>query len=277
MTTTAVPPFNADDDDLDAAIPVGVKPNATTNPTSIFKSASPEAVAKHLATQTATPVSPDDEFSFDDENINDAVKGGDGLTMVKINKGEVARFSFVPNSKILRSRVHYVEGTGSIQCISTEENPNQVCCRKGGQAKDRFVGLIYRYTNVDNKTGKFVAGATAPVVEVQAVRMSRSNMRDILDSVEDGQSVYDVDIRMKHDESRAFGYKFSKAASKPSWKAIEAEALALSAPYDKSKLASRLGKKFDATQMNVVFAAGAGNTAESQASMEKMLAAMDDE
>jgi hypothetical protein len=275
MTTTATPQFNADDEEFDS-LPASAKPTGD-----IFKSLSPAAVEKHLqqqaAAKTTTTVSPDDEFTFDDEGINDAVKGGDGLTMVKINKGEVARFSFVPNQKILRSRVHYVEGTGSIQCISTKESPNQVCCRKGGQAKDRFVALIYRYTNVDNKTGKFVAGATAPAIEVQAVRMSRSNMRDILDSVEDGQSVYDVDVRMKHDESRAFGYKFSKAASKPSWKAIEAEALVLSAPYDKSKLASRLGKKFDVTQLNAVFASGAGNTAESQASMEKMLSALEEE
>ena len=258
--------FNADDDNFDQ-IPVGVTHEPTT--------AAAQAAAQP-ATAPAAAVT-DDDVSFDDENINEAVKAADGLTMIKINKGEVARFAFVPGLKIKRARVHYIEGTGSVQCISTKEK-QEVCCKKAEQAKDRFVALVFRYTNVDPKTGKFLANATGPVVEVQAVRMSRSNMRDILDSVEDGQSVYDVDIRMKHDESRAFGYKFSKASSTNAWRKEgglgETETLALAKPLAE-KLASRLGKKLDSIQLNALLA-GTGAGKESQANMEKLLSAMED-
>jgi hypothetical protein len=263
--TQAVPQqFISDDNDFDQQIPVSGRSTKTT------------ATAPAAAKPAPAPVeAAGEELSFDDENLADAVKASDGLTTLKINKGETARFSFVPGVKIRRAPVHYVEGTGSIQCLSTKENPNQVCCRSkaAGLAKDRYVGLIFRYTNVDPKTGKFPQGVTAPAVEVQAVRMSRSNMRDILDSVEDGESVYGIDLRMKHDESRAFGYKFSKAGSKASWKHIEKEALALAVPFlDGVKLSTRLGKKLDAIQLNAILSTGVNNE-----SMEKMLAAMESE
>jgi hypothetical protein len=260
---TSLPQFNVNDDEIDA-IPVPTRPTTTQ--------ATAPAVAKPA---TATTVAAED-ISFDDEGIDEVVKASDGLTVIKINKGEVARFAFVPGFKIKRARVHYVDGTGSLQCISTKENPNEVCCRKGGQAKDKFVGLVFRYTNIDPKTGKFLATATTPAVEVQAVRMSRANMRDILDSAEEGQSVYDLDIRMRHDDSRAFGYKFSKASSKNAWRSIEADALALATPFaDGTKLASRLGKKLDSVQLNAVLAAN-HITPESTQKMEKMLADLEE-
>jgi len=264
MTVLAAPQFNADDDNFDQ-IPTSGRTTTATAPA--------PAAAKPAP---APAVAAEEELSFDDENIDEAVKASDGLPAVKIEKGTVARFSFVPNFKIKKARVHYVEGTGTIQCISTKENPNQICCKKAGQAKDRFVGLVFRYTNVDPKTGKFIVGATAPVVEVQAVRMSRANMRDVLDAVEDGQSVYDIDVRMKHDEGRAFGYKFSRAGSKAAWKAIEAEALALVEPFKGgAKLSRLLGKKLDDVQLKATLAVGA--SAESTAQMETMLKAMESE
>jgi hypothetical protein len=236
--------FDTGGDDFDS-IPV-----KTTTPTT----------AVPVVAAPAQPVSPtvtftdDDDISFDDEKIGEAVKVTNDLPMIKISKLETARFAFVPNFKIKRARVHYLDGKGSIVCNSTKDK-QEVCCAKSDKgATDKFTALVYRYTNVDPKSGKFLAGVTVPVVEIQAVRMSRSNMRDILDSVEEGQSVYDIDVRMRHDDSRAFGCKFSKASSKNAWRAIEADALALSEPFkDGVKLSSRLGKRLNAVELNAAF------------------------
>jgi len=254
-----------DNDELDS---VEIPASATAhNPKAAQAAPAPTAPAAGPA---------DDDISFDDEDIAEAVKAEDFLPTIKINKGEVARFSFVPEFKLKHARVHYVEGQGTFLCVSTKE-AKQVCCHKGGNAKDRYVGLVYRYENVDPKTGKFVTGATKPVVSVQAVRLSRANMRDLLDSCEDGQSVYDLDVRMRHDESRAFGYKFSKAASKPTWKSVAAEVTPMLEPYkDGSRLASRLGKKLNAVELNAILHAGQ-QSADSKQSMETMLSTLEEE
>jgi len=240
-------PFDIGDDGLDSIqVPTRAIP-PTTAPV-------PAVAAPAQPVSPPVPIT-DDDITFDDENIGEAVKITNDLPMVKISKGETARFAFVPGIKIKRALVHYVDGKGSIVCNSTKDK-QEVCCAKSDKgATDKFTALVYRYTNVDPKTGKFLAGVTVPVVEIQAVRMSRSNMRDILDSTEEGQSVYDIDIRMRHDDSRAFGYKFSKASSKNAWRGLETTALPSTEPFaDGVKLASRLGKKLNSSELNATFA-----------------------
>jgi hypothetical protein len=263
--TKPVAQFLANDDDFDQI-------KVTHRPGSTPAAASAPAVA--TAQPAASVVIDDDGISFTDENINDQVRAADGLQTAKISKGEVMRFAFVPDQKIKKALCHYIAPHGTIRCLSTPEK-QEVCCKKADKpAADKFCALIYRYTNVDPKTGKFLNGATAPIIEVQALRMSRSNMRDALDACEDNQSVYDLDLRYAYDTSRSFGYKISRASSKTAWRAVEEQAKALSAPYaDGIKLAARLGKKLNSIELNALLS-NSTNSSE-PANMEKLMADLD--
>jgi hypothetical protein len=256
--------FDSNDEDFDQAVPTSGRSTTTT------------AAAPAVAQPAPAPVGTEEEYSFDDEGINEAVKSVEGLPVVKISKSEIARIALVPGFKMKKNWIHYLEGSGSIICHSTPENPNAVCCHKLGQPKDRFTALVFRYVNV-GKDGKFVAGATGPVVQVQAVRLSKANARDILDAADEGQSVYTIDLKMRHIEGAAFGYRFTRMSPKNAWRSIEAEALALAEQYkDGVKLSRVAGKRLNATELNATLASGSASAEKSQ-SMEKMLATMGDD
>lgn len=269
--TAAPAQFLNNDDDFDK-IEITHRPGSTK-----ATAPAPAAEAKPTPTATVSSVAIDDDgISFTDENINDQVRAADGLQTAKISKGEVMRFAFVPDQKIKKALCHYIAPHGTTRCLSTPEK-QEVCCKTADKpAADKFAALVYRYLNVDPKTGKFLANATVPIIEVQVLRMSRSNMRDCLDACEDNQTVYDLDLRYTHDTSRSFGYKLSRASSKTAWRSIEAEAQALSAPFaDGVKLASRLGKKLNAVELNALLSTSSSNS--ESANMEKMLADLDAE
>jgi hypothetical protein len=85
----------------------------------------------------------EDEVGFGDEANEEFLKTEDFLSVVQIEKNQVARFAFAPGFKLKHAKVHYVEGHGSFRCISTKDK-QAVCCQKAGKPKDRFVGLVIR-------------------------------------------------------------------------------------------------------------------------------------
>jgi hypothetical protein len=197
-----------------------------------------------------TPIA-DEDADFGDEGY---MKSDDFLTVIKPDKGKVIRFAFVPGFKLKHSRVHYLEGTGSFRCISPKDgSTKEICCERGGNAKDRFVGLVFVYTNADTVSGKLPTGVI-PEVAVQAVRLSRSNYREITNQPDEDSNVYAIDLIMRHDESRAFGYKFNRATPTARWRQVEPQAMALAEPFktDQAKLASRLGKNLTRPELIVL-------------------------
>jgi hypothetical protein len=158
------------------------------------------------------------------------------------------RFAFVPNLKLKHARVHYLEGSGSFRCISSADK-KEICCDKAGQPKDRFVGLIFVYLNADKTTGK-IPKDIAPEVAVRAIRLSRANFREISQLPEEDSNVHAIDIAMRHDDSRAFGYRFTAISRSARWRQIEQQAMSLVEPYkDGLKLASRLGKNLSKSEL----------------------------
>jgi hypothetical protein len=250
-TSMAMQTFE-DDDDL-SSIPT------SSNPTS--NKPSPLAAAAKVPTSGKTngkptsqlavsnkPAPDPDDVDFGDEEY---LKAEDYLPVLKVERGKVVRFAMCPGFKLKTRKTHYFEGTGSVGCRSTEGHP-AICCSTGNQAKSKFVGLVFHYTNC-NDQGKFPTPETKPTVEVKAVRLSRSNYRDLNECLEEDQSPHSVDFKFQHDTSRAFGYKFGRMASVPRWKMIEKEALALLEPFkDGTKLASRLCKMMSEAELKTV-------------------------
>ena len=255
-----------DEDEMDQIPTTGSK-STTTN------ASAPKANAKPAP--ASTPLA-EDEVGFGDEANQEYLKSEDFLPVIQIEKNQVARFAFAPGFKLKHAKVHYLEGHGSFRCISTKDK-QAVCCQKAGKPKDRFVGLVIRYQNADPKTGKFANNDTKPEIAIEAVRLSRANYRDINEAIEEGQSVYDIDLKMRHDESRSFGYRFTRIAPTPRWKMIESELPALLEPYkDGTKLASRLGKTLNSVELTGILT-GASDSDDTAESVEKLKAVMDEE
>ena len=224
------------------------------------------------AIASAKPAAPEaDDVDFDDEEF---LKSEDFLPVVKILRGEIARFALCPGFKLKHRRIHYYEGTGSVCCLSTETF-KAPCCAKGA-AKDRFVALVFAYNNADKKTGKFASPETKPEIEVKCVRLSRANYKDINAVLEEDQKPDAVDLKFYHDPSRSFGYRFGKIANTPRWHMIREQALALLEPYKgeegAKKLASRLGQTLTVPELNALLAGkSVGEFDESNSKLEDIV------
>jgi hypothetical protein len=239
-----------DDDDFASISTAAATATATTTATTTPSKTN----GKAHATTPATSLVPDvDETGFGDEADERYLANEDYLPALKILRGEIGRFAFAPDYKLKHSRIHYFEGVGSVRCLSTKEK-KAVCCSTGNNPKSRFVGLIFSYENTDKKTGKFASNDTKPVVTVKAVRLSRSNYQDLNSIPEENQDIHDLDLKMFHDPSRSFGYRFGRVSSMPRWKMLpEAEINALLEPYrDGTKLASRLGKVMTPAELKAI-------------------------
>src|SRR5208282_2771661 len=90
-----------------------------------------------------------------DFGIEKYTKSNDFLP-IKPEKGQVMRFAFVPDMKLKHGKVHFFDGLGSVRCLS-DNGGNAICCEKAEKltaAKDKFIGLVFVYTNADKATGK---------------------------------------------------------------------------------------------------------------------------
>jgi hypothetical protein len=195
------------------------------------------------AQQQSAPKAASEDITFGSDEADEIARAADGLPTVKIGKTEAARFAFVPGMALKHAKVHYREGFGSYKCLS-KDSAKQACCKEG-DPKDRFVAMVFRYLNSDPSTGR-MAKDKRPEVAVQALRLSRSNFRDItnlgINDENETSNPAAFDIIMSHDPSRAFGYQF-KAAQVLRWKELGDAPLELVKPFaDGVALSRRLGK-----------------------------------
>jgi hypothetical protein len=236
---------NFDDDELTAIeAPATTPAQSKTNQSS--KGDAPQGAAK-----SAAPASTGEDILFGTDEADEISKAADGLPSVKIGKTEAARFAFSPNQPLKHAKIHYREGLGSYRCLS-KAGVKQTCCKTDGEPKDRFVAMVFRYLNADPLTGR-MAKDKKPEVAVQALRLSRSNFRDITNlGVNDENETSNpaaFDIIMIHDPSRAFGYQF-KATQVLRWKELGDAPLEMVKPFaDGVALSRRLGKTLTVAEL----------------------------
>ena len=219
------------------------------------------AAAGHKGTKGNAPAAAADEDDLD-------VEFGDDKLATRPNmlnrcrpseKGKAVRFALLPFIKPKSAKNHFVELPGkklTARCLTPANSPDAgYCCAKLGEDGELHVAaLVIRYTNADSKTGGYDKGAVIEW-EVQYVDLTRSNYRAVShlidEMVEDNPnvSVYDIDIVMKHDPDRAFGYQFQRISQKARWKQnpeLVAEVKAAAEKFTKEDgkiLKGRLGKK----------------------------------
>ncbi|PYX75930.1 MAG: hypothetical protein DMG72_06290 [Acidobacteria bacterium] len=261
--------FDDETEQIEAAAPKLAKTKTNGANGAPKPAATPAAPAAKPTTAQGTTTS-EGEVTFGSEEAEEFRKET-GLPALKVEKGNVARFAFVPGVALKHARIHYREGVGEYRCLSTPEQ-KAACCEgvdKTAYAKDRFVGLIFAYVNVDPKTGKFPQGTKAPEVTVKAIRLSRANFKAISDlpSEEDNGGVYGIDIFMRHDSSRAFGYAFTRASA-AKWTAIKDAAMKQAEPYlDGEALKRKIGKDLNEVEITLLLS-GKGAVDADEATLE---------
>jgi hypothetical protein len=253
---------NFDDDEL-------TEIKAATTPAQ--PKTTPMAKGGAQQSQPVAPASTSEDILFGTDEADEMAKAADGLPSVKIGKTEAARFALVPGQPLKHHKIHYREGFGSYKCLS-KDGVKQACCKTDGDPKDRFVGMVFRYTNADPSTGR-MAKDKKPEVAVQALRMSRSNFRDItnlgINDENETSNPATFDIIMPHDPSRAFGYQF-KATQVLRWKELGDAPLDLVKPFaDGVALSRRLGKTLTVAELP--------GTADGDEEMRATLATLDAE
>jgi hypothetical protein len=236
---------NFDDDELTeikvpATTPVLPK---TTQPTK-------SAVQQNVPVPPA-PLRTSEDIDWGSDEADEIARTAEGLPSVKIGKKEAARFAFVPGQPVKHAKIHYREGFGSYRCLS-KDGVKQTCCKMDGDPKDRFVAMVFRYGGADPSTGR-MAKDKKPEVAVQALRLSRSNFRDItnlgINDENEASNPATFDIIMTHDQSRAFGYQF-KTAQVLRWKELGDAPLDLVKPFaDGVALSRRLGKTLTVAEL----------------------------
>lgn len=177
------------------------------------------------------------------------------------NGAKAVRFAILPFVKPKRAYSHYVdkgEKKGTFRCLSSEDNPEGVCCTSGQiqQSQLAIVALVVKYSNVDPKSGKYEGKYKTADTEWELghVSLSRSNYTQINKLVEDEEgeggkqeTVYDFDIIMTHNEASGIGYTLTRASRTPRWRKdpeVAAAVEAAAAPFvDGKLLTSRLGRK----------------------------------
>lgn len=191
----------------------------------------PRAAAAHAAkgTKGAAPAAADEDdldVEFGDDKL--ATRPNMLNRCRPSEKGKAVRFALLPFIKPKSAKNHFVELPGkklTARCLTPANSPDAgYCCAKLGEDGELHVAaLVIRYTNADTKTGGYDKGAVIEW-EVQYVDLTRSNYRAVShlidEMVEDNPnvSVYDIDIVMKHDPDRAFGYQFQRISQKARWK-----------------------------------------------------------
>jgi hypothetical protein len=236
---------NIDDDEL-----TEIKVPATT-PAQPKTNQSTKLAAQQDTPAPPAPANASEDIDWGSDEADLIARQAEGLPSVKIGKAEAARFALVPGQPLKHDKMHYREGFGSYRCLS-KDGVKQLCCKADGEPKDRFVALVFRYSNADPTTGR-MAKDKKPEVAVQALRLSRSNFRDItnlgINDENETSNPASFDIIMTHDPSRAFGYQF-KATQVLRWKELGDAPLELVKPFaDGVALSRRLGKTLTVAEL----------------------------
>ena len=216
----------------------------------IQPSRSSKQATQESTTQQCAPVAAPANDGFD-WNSNEAEEFGKdtGLPAVKVEQGKAVRVALVPGHKVLHANTHYKDGSGTFQCLGTE---NAICCAKAGKAKDRFVALVFTYDNANSVDGKLDL-KTVPVVSVKALRMSRTNFRDIRNLPLEDATVFDCDFKIVKD-TNGIAHKISVISRTPRWRQVEQQAVELAGKYDRESLARKLGKKVTKSEVALMYA-----------------------
>jgi hypothetical protein len=269
----AMQTFNDELDDIPTAAP---KPAATAAPATAAPATAAPATAASAAQKTVTAVVAEDEdevaaavednesldTDFDDEKVY--YRPGQ-LNQCRPDKGKASRFAFVPKEWIApqTAKRHYEEVPGKdgkpfkrgLRCLTpmSVDAPPAICCQKFGKDGEvNVVALVVHYTNADPLTGKYEkdANGNRPQVkfDIQFVRLSQFNMKQIKKIPDEDKTPFDIDIVMTHAD-RAFGYEFNRIANSPRWKSdpalIEAVKQACQRFLDGKVLRSKLGQKLN--------------------------------
>lgn len=279
------------DDDFES-IPTTPK---TTTPSSAAAAPAPAASAPASApapaTQPAKTAAPaastteevDNESldtDFDDEKVY--ARPGQ-LDQCRPEKGKAARFAFIPKEWIApqTAKSHFVTtGVGKeerklrVRCLTPmgNEAEQQVCCLALDEdGKVEVVALVVRYTNADATTGKYEKDANGqfpPVeFEIQFIRLSGFNMRQIKKLPDEDSTPFKIDIVMTHADGRAFGYEFNRKSNVPRWTLDPQVAAAVKSAaqrfLDGKALRAKLGQKMNEIEWKALLSgkkAGSGGS-----------------
>src|SRR5271154_3070866 len=216
-----------------APAPVASAP-VTPAPAAAAPKATPPAAkaAAAVEEEDASPVNDNESLDtdFDDEKV--LTRPGQ-LDQCRPEKGKAARFSFIPKEWIApqTAKTHYVEVARDgkaqkqrVRCITPMGNEveQKYCCTTLNEdGKVEVVALVVRYVNADATTGKYEKDASGnfPPVEfqIQFVRLSGFNMRQIKKLPDEDSTPFGIDIVMTHADGRAFGYEFNRKSNVPRW------------------------------------------------------------
>ena len=168
----------------------------------------------------------------------------DALPLIRPEKGKAVRIAIYP-AKAKMASTHYIDGTGTYRCLSTNRNGGtdnlMYCCNRLGDAALRIVALVVHYTNADPVSGKMPSDVQ-PQVQVGYVRLSRANYAAISKLPDEDSTVNDIDIVMTHAD-RAFGYEFHRISNAPRWHRAKDDVDAKMRQFVDGKiLAKKLGK-----------------------------------
>jgi hypothetical protein len=281
-------PINSFEDDELESIPVQ-KPAATP------QAAAAAATPAPAATTTKSPAPPAPpkqtaaaDFDGDDDEPKKAASAeeGDGgeeadtdfndqslyarpnaLPRCRPDKDKAARFAIIKDFKMKKARSHFVEiGTGketkkgTYRClVKVGADDTGWCCEKLKEDSAVHVAaLVLRYTNADDKTGKYspivdaAGNKSYPPIswELQFVDLSQFNVKQIAKLPDEDSDPYSIDIIMTRSD-RAFGYEFNGASAQARWLknpelVAEVTAAAEKLMKDNGKaLEAKLGKKLD--------------------------------
>jgi hypothetical protein len=180
----------------------------------------------------------------DPDDVSGSILKNLGVPYIKVAENQPARIAFIPGGKIVGAPVHYDSRSSHYYLCDAKSGQPGKCCTRLGDAKGRAAGFVFRYTNADPKTGK-LAPNVKPEVDVGIFTMSRSNWDDVKGAVEEGSSVYAADYRISVSEKQ-LTRKVAVIARVARWREIEAEALALAAPFvaNPKQLERALGRAY---------------------------------
>ena len=260
---------------------------------STTKSAAAAAPAVSTKTHTQKPVENEEEETpkpkvsddedlatdFDDEKVY--ARTGQ-LNQCRPDKGKAARFAFIPKDWFApqTDKNHFIETLdgkdvkkGRYRCLTpmgANAEPQFCCVAVDKDGDVEVVALCVRYTNADPVSGKYVKDAEGnwpPIeFEIQFVRLSQFNMRQIKKLPDEDSDPFKIDIVMTNAEGRAFGYEFNRKSNAPRWMGDQAKIDEVKAAAQKfikdngRKLRSKLGQKLNLTEWKALLSKRVGES-----------------
>src|SRR5208337_4871738 len=211
------------DDEFENLTPNTATPQAP--PTNQKNTNAAAAAAPAQAHHTAKPATDEEETpkpKVDDENLDtdfddEKVYARTGqLNQCRPDKGKAARYAFIPKEWIApqTAKSHFVETgngkeakKGRYRCLTSmgaDADPQYCCVTLDEDGAVEVVALVVRYTNADPVTGKYEKDANGnfpPIeYEIQFVRLSQFNMRQIKKLPDEDSNPFKIDIVMTHSD-----------------------------------------------------------------------------